>query len=324
MCHRILALLTVAALICVGGCSRARLTAQVNQAQQETDASREQLEQIDPSLVKYTEAGRVATGFSETRGLALDRDGRLYVAGDQAVRVFAEDGALQGEFAPSGLPHCLAVAADGAIVVGLKEHVEIYGSDGQLQATWERLARRAYLTCVVPSGDDIYVANAGDRAILRYDRSGQLLGLIGQKDDTRGIPGLVVPSPHLDVAVGSDGLLRVNNPGRRLVETYTPEGDLKASWGRASFEIDGFCGCCNPTDIALLPGGRVVTSEKGLARVKVYDADGNLEAVVAGPEAFAKGTKGIDLAVDARGRVFALDPKANEVHIFEPNEVAEQ
>jgi len=319
------ALLVCASLaFCTGGCSRAGLTRQVDDAWQEMEATRDELEQIHPALVKYTEAARVDTGFSKARGLALDPDGLIYVAGDQAVRVLSEEGALQREFALSGSPYCLAIAGDGAIVVGLKDHVEIYDADGQLQASWQRLAGRAYLTCVAPSGDDVYVADAGDRAVLRYSRSGQLLGLIGQKDDTRGIPGLVVPSPHLDVTVGSDGLLRVNNPGRRLVETYTAEGDLKASWGRASSDIDGFCGCCNPTDIALLPDGRIVTSEKGLVRVKVYDAEGKLEAVVAGPEAFARGAAGLDLATDARGRVFVLDPKANEVIIFEPSGAAQE
>ncbi len=313
-----------AGLICTGGCSRARLSRQVDESWRKTKANREELERIDPALVKYREAGRIDTGFSEARGLALGPDGRIYVAGDQAVRVLSQDGALQGEFALSGPPYCLAVAGDGAIVVGRKDYVEIYDAEGQLQATWQRLASRAYLTCVALSGDDVYVADAGDRAVLRYSRSGQLLSLIGQRDDTRGIPGLVVPSPHLDVAVGSDGLLRVNNPGRRLVETYTAEGDLKGSWGRASQDLDGFCGCCNPTDIAVFPDGRVVTSEKGLVRVKVYDGWGKLEAIVAGPEAFAKGAAGLDLATDARGRVFVLDPKADEVIIFEPSEAARE
>ena len=181
----VVALLVCASLaFCTGGCSRAGLTRQVDDAWQEMEATRDELEQIHPALVKYTEAARVDTGFSKARGLALDPDGLIYVAGDQAVRVLSEEGALQREFALSGPPYCLAIAGDGAIVVGLKDHVEIHDAEGQLQAAWERLARRAYLTCVALSGDDVYVADAGDRAVLRYSRSGQLLGLIGQKDDT--------------------------------------------------------------------------------------------------------------------------------------------
>lgn len=318
-------------LLCMAGCSRARLTRQVDESWRETEANRDELEQIDPALVKYTEAARIDTGFSKARGLALDPDGRIYVAGDQAVRVLSQDGVLQGEFALSGPPYCLAIAGDGAIVVGLKDHVEIYDAEGQLQTTWQSFGERAYLTSVAASGDEVYVADAGSRLVFRCTRSGEIIGRIGEKRVGRassptltGFPGLIVPSPHLDVAAGGDGLVRVTNPGKHTVLTGTPGGELKSSWGRASQDIDGFCGCCNPTDIAVLSDGRVVTSEKGLVRVKVYNAEGNLEAVVAGPDAFAEGAKGIDLAVDARGRVFALDPKAKEVIIFEPSEAAQE
>ena len=81
--------------------------------------------------------------------------------------------------------------------------------------------------------------------------------------------------------------------------------------------IEGFCGCCNPTNIALLADGKIVTSEKGLPRVKVYRPDGTLESVIAGPEAFASRVVGLDLAVDAAERVMVLDPAAKTVRSFE-------
>jgi hypothetical protein len=58
-----------------------------------------------------------------------------------------------------------------------------------------------------------------------------------------------VPSACLDVEIAPDGLLRVNNPGRHRVETYTFDGDLELFWGRPSAAIDGFCGCCNPVNL---------------------------------------------------------------------------
>ena len=89
-------------------------------------------------------------------------------------------------------------------------------------------------------------------------------------------------------------------------------------WGTASLAASGFGGCCNPSHIALLPDGSLVTSEKGLPRVKVYDADGTFRAVVAGPESFRPGTVGLDLAVDDEGRVLVLDPSREELRIFVP------
>jgi hypothetical protein len=126
---------------------------------------------------------------------------------------------------------------------------------------------------------------------LRYNRSGKFIRRIGKKDKARNIPGFVVPSPYFDLAIAPDGLLRVVNPGRHRVEAYTYDGDFELAWGETSMRIEGFCGCCNPVNFALLPDGKFVTSEKGLPRIKIYDVDGTFMEVVAGPEHFDKNQK---------------------------------
>jgi len=160
------------------------------------------------------------------------------------------------------------------------------------------------------------VADAGNRVVVRYDTQGKLLGRIGRRDRERNIPGILVPSPYFDVAVGTEGLLWVTNPGRLRMEAYTFDGDLEVSWGTSSFAIDGFCGCCNPTHFALFRDGRVVTSEKGLPRVKLYDEAGRFKSVVAAPKSFDIEARGLDLGVDSAERVLVLDPSASQVRIF--------
>ena len=94
-------------------------------------------------------------------------------------------------------------------------------------------------------------------------------------------------------------------------------------------DIEGFCGCCNPVNFAMLPDGRFVTCEKGLPRAKVYDADGAFASVVAGPEAFLENgrtctlddlsncqTGGLNVAVDSQGHVLVMDPIERVVRIF--------
>ena len=80
---------------------------------------------------------------------------------------------------------------------------------------------------------------------------------------------------------------------------------------------DKFCGCCNPTDIALTGKGYVVTAEKGLPRVKVHSAEGELLSVVAPPTQLDRAAAGIDLAVDGQGRVIVLDPVEGVVRLYE-------
>jgi hypothetical protein len=170
--------------------------------------------------------------------------------------------------------------------------------------------------------------------VLRYNTAGTLLGHIGEKDPDKNIPGFVIPNPHFDLAVSREGLLRVANPGRNRIETYTLDGDLEFSWGARSVDIKGFCGCCNPVSFAILPDGGFVTAEKGLVRVKVFNSDGAFVGVVAGPAQLGKSEKlmrvcntpeecrggGLDVAAGADGRVYVLDVTENVIRVFQKKE----
>ena len=288
------------------------------------------LARVDPNLILYEEsAGVIETGFSDAQGIVVDAEGSIYVAGDQAIRIFARNGDLQRQIELADAPWCLALSADGTIYVGLKDHVEIYDAQGQRQARWDSLGSDAILTSIAVTDESVFVADAGNRVVIHYDTAGNLVKTIGKKDPERNIPGFVVPSAYFDLAVSGDGLLRVVNPGRLRVEAYTLDGDFEFSWGRASMDIDGFCGCCNPSNIAILPGGGFVTCEKGLVRVKVYDSEGRFVGVVATPNQLVEGGQhqicilpeqcqagGFDVAVDPAGRIFVLDTIKNIVRTF--------
>jgi len=289
-----------------------------------------ELTRIDPNLILYEEsAGAIKTGFANTHGIAVDSKGSVYVAGDKAIRIFAQSGDRLGEVKLDDIPRCLTVTEDGTIYTGMKDHVEVYDAQGQRQGSWESLGQDAILTSIVVSEDNVLVADAGRRIVIRYDTAGDIINEIGKKDSFRNIPGFVIPSPYFDIAVPKDGLLRVVNPGRLRIEAYTFEGDIEFWWGEPSAAVEGFCGCCNPVNIAVLPDGGFVTCEKGLVRVKIYNSEGGFVGVVAGPEQFGAGGKsgicmlpeecqtgGFDVAVDQTGHIFVLDTVDNVVKVF--------
>jgi len=295
------------------------------------------LAKIDPNLILYQEnAPPIRTGFAHTRGLAVGRQGSIYVAGDKAIRTFSENGQLLAEIELSDVPGCLTVATDGKIYIGMKDHVEVYGSQRKRLASWQSLGDNAVLTSIAVSKDDVFVADAGNRIVLHYDTTGKLINRIGRKDPQRDIPGFVIPSPYFDLAVASDGLVRVVNPGLHRIEAYTADGDLEFWWGKFSSALEGFCGCCNPVNFAILDDGSFVTCEKGLVRVKIYDPKGIFVGVVAGPEQLVEGgtsqictlpgqcqAGGFDVAVDSQGRILVLDTIKNIVRTFNRKQIGQ-
>jgi len=287
------------------------------------------LAKTDPRLIQYQEVRRFRSPRAEARRIASGPEGRLYLAAGNYISILDREGGLISEIALSAPARCAAVAGDGAVYVSLREHVEVFDAKGQRRASWDSPGKRTWFTGLAAGENDVFAADAGNRVLLRYDRSGKLVKRIGVKDAARNIPGFVIPSPYFDVKIHHDGLLRVTNPGRHRIEAYTFEGDLELSWGKASAAIDGFCGCCNPVNIAVLPSGSIVTCEKGLPRVKVYSADGQFSAVVAGTESFPENARtgagnsvsdgvvsGLDAAVDGQGRIYILDLCTAEIRIM--------
>lgn len=289
----------------------------------------EQLRRVDPKLLGYTREGGFPVEHPASRRVVYGPDGRLFIAAGPSVLVFSREGQRVGAVRVGDQVRCLRVAPDGRLWVGLRDHVRVVTVEGEEIARWPAFSGSPFLTGLALGGEDVFVADSGNRVVYRCDRQGRVQLRLGEKNPDRAIPGLILPSPFLDVEVGEDGLVRVNNPGRHKVEVYTREGDLELSWGRPGVAIDSFCGCCNPVGIALLPDGAVVTAEKGLPRVKVFRAAGEMETVVAGPDDFAPvtsearasiptdtGHDGLDVAVDGSGRVAVLDRVGGAVHFY--------
>jgi hypothetical protein len=290
----------------------------------------EELDTIDPNLILYKESARVVdTGFSESHGIAVSPKGSIYVAGDKAIRKLAENGNTLSEIKLADTPTCLTVDDDGKTYIGMKDYVQVYDDRGKQLAIWQNLGKDTVLTSIAVSKNDVFVADAGNRIIHRFDTTGKLINRIGAKDKNRNIPGFFIPSPHFDIAVASDGLLRVVNPGNHRIEAYTFNGDLEFSWGKFSnVNIEGFCGCCNPVNFAILSDETFVTCEKGLVRVKIYNQNGIFIGVVAGSKQLTGKagricnipaecqSRAFDVAVDSHDRIFVLDTNKNIVRIF--------
>jgi len=279
---------------------------------------------VPPDLeLHYDLVDKIDSGLEKLRGIAIGANDDLYLAGADAVKVLAADGKPLREWTISGAATCVAVDAGGNVYVGQRTRVEVFDNQGKLIRTWGTEGKNAgefrYVTGIAVHGANVFVADAGNRCIHRFDTTGDFIDDLGKRDKEKGVDGLICPSAFLDVIVDDEGVLFVTNPGRSRVEQYKSDGTLIRSWGRAGAQPERFFGCCNPTNLALLPNDHIVTAEKLLPRVKVYDIEGTLLAYIA-PEHFTKKAEGLDLAVDSEGRIFVTDPGSGQVSVFAPKE----
>lgn len=296
---------------------------------QRDDASNDELErgfkyddaamrQIDPALIGYAQVAQIQTGMQKPTCISLGTDGKLYVAGKELVKVLDLTGKELRSFAITGEATAVTADAVGRVYVGLRDHVEVFSSDGTRAATWSTVGPTSHISSIAVSRDRVYVADSGQRfgRALVYALDGSSAGELAKADAKAGIPGIITPSSHMDVAVTPDGNIWVANPGRHQLELYTPAGELLRSFGQSGNAIDQFLGCCNPSDFALLSDGRIVTAEKGVPRVKVFKDDGHFQSVVATPDSFGDNRAGLDIAADSAGRILILEPGTSSVRIF--------
>ena len=149
-----------------------------------------------------SERRRISVALQEPTAIALDAVGRIYVAGDQAIEVLDSTGKSTATIRLDDVPACLAVAGPvdahtGRVYVGLPRHVAVLSEQGELVQQWPELPAKSTLTAIAVAGDNVFVADAGQRVVLRYSAEGQLLGTIGQADPDRQMPGFVIPSALL-------------------------------------------------------------------------------------------------------------------------------
>jgi len=271
---------------------------------------------IDSSLFAYKEIKQIKPAINELKAIAIDAHDNVYVTGLEKVIVYDSKGDVKKEINFGDTAYAITISPENEIYLGVRNHIEVWDTTGILIKKWKPRNINSLITSIAINNSSVFVADFTEKNVHHYNRAGKWLKNIAEKDADKGIPGIVLPSPYFDILWGRDNELWVANPGRHSLEAYDDKGNLISSFTKASMDVDGFCGCCNPSNIAMLSDGCFVTAEKALERVKVLSPEGDLKYVVAGPKDFEKGTKGLDLAVDSKDRIYVLDPVRKMIRIF--------
>ncbi len=250
--------------------------------------------------------------------VTLDTHDFIYASTDAKIIKFNRFGSEITSFNTPEAIRALRTHEGGDIFAAGATRIYRFNADGSQDKLLITLSDSSLVTSIDVRGDDIFIADAGNRIVAHYDTSGSFIQVLG--GPAQGRAGFIIPSPFFDLALDADSSLWVVNPGEHNFEKYNFQGELTQSWGKHSPEIEGFCGCCNPSHFAIIPNRGFVTSEKGLVRIKIYDQAGTLISIVAGPDQFPKQAKDLDLVVDSEGRIIVADPASKALKIFVPKQ----
>jgi hypothetical protein len=263
-----------------------------------------------------TIGGNALSAFRESLlDVAVGDADQVVALGDGHVRVFTPGGEPVRQWRASDGAECLTVGADRRLYVAGAGRVEVFEADGRRVGgfAFGDAAKPPSVSAIAVRGTDILVADASARIIRRFDATGQQRNLIGDQGKTKTF---MLPNGRLDLDVDAAGVVRATDTGRHQVTAWRLDGTPVGRFGKFGMQDPAdFVGCCNPINVATTPDGKVVTSEKMVARVKVFEPEGRLLAVI-GTEHFDPKCTQIHLAVDTKGRILAADPVRRRVLVF--------
>lgn len=273
----------------------------------------EQYYKVDPAMVLYKEIRQIKLGDNKAFGMDYS-DGKLYLLLNNTVKVISEKGEELLSFPLPDTARNIHLSSD-VIYLGFRDYVGQYYSDGRLIKLWDRLGKNTVITSIATKGELVFVADAGNRRVLRFDTHGNLEAQFEGKRNADDAHGFVIPSAYFDLDI-YDGELWVVNPGMHALENYADDGTLRGFWDKISMKIEGFSGCCNPAQMTIDAEGNFITSEKGLVRIKIYKPSGELIGVVAPPKAFPDEYHAPEVAVNESGGIYALDFDQHMIRYF--------
>jgi len=271
---------------------------------------------VDPELIHYKESKNFRIGFEEPAAITIQNE-KIYVAGDNRLKIIGLSGNLLAEFPLPGKPQTVEVLGE-KIFVATENRVFVYDEEGNILSEWQPLDENSLITAIAATENNVFVADAGSRKVIRYSPEGETLAEFDGKAEEGVLHGFIIPSPCFDLDINDVDELWVVNPGLHALENYTFDGNLRAHWKNTGMKPEGFSGCCNPTYFTFLDDGRFVTSEKGLVRIKTYKRSGEFEGVVAAPTKFVDEGRAPDLAADSQNNIYALDFDKKIIRVFEP------
>ena len=206
------------------------------------------------------------------QAIALN-DTLIVAASDDRILVYEHNGSMLADYPSGGYISDLFIAGDTLFVLH-PDGLSLYNDKLELTAKWEPCSENSYYCGITVSNKKVFISDADNKLIATYTREGDFDGFIMHKNR------FVIPSANFPLAVNGDTLY-AGNAGVHKIELYnTVNGRFIRDFGITGSAEGAFSGCCNPCGIIVSPEGKIITAEKGLARIARFNADGSYDALL--------------------------------------------
>ena len=238
------------------------------------------------------------------------------------VMQFGEEGVDDGEFkSPTGI----AVDKDGHIYIANTDNhsIQKFDKDGKFLARWgddpdPEEGKFYYPRGLTTSPEgDVYVADSGNNRVQKFDSEGNLINAWGKFGFAwRGADAGKFDVPW-GVTTDSQGYLYVSDTSNARIQKFQSDGTPLLKWGRDGGYDGAFF---YPRGLAVDFVGNVFVADEGNNRIQKFDSRGNFLLKWGkegnGPGQF-KAPWGA--ACDALGNVYVVDSGNHRVQKFDAN-----
>ncbi len=250
----------------------------------------------------------IEPGKGQLAAVATSDNGTVYLGGESFILCYSPDLNLQWEYRTEMPVTALAVSGN-SVYAAVQATILVLDLTGKKTEEWGPFENNAMITSLTANGLYVAFADAANKTVYVLDKKGVVRSFIGKSGEP-----FIIPSYYFDVALGVDNIIYIANTGNRRIERMNIEGKMLNFFGKPGIEPDAFCGCCNPSHFAIIPGG-FITAEKGINRIKILDKNGEFVEFVSSVNNFVRPLP-LDIASPDGKVIYGANPADSKLYVF--------